>query len=82
VTFVTASGEEQTLPTPADGKGMAVSLFEQLAQEAVPVWLETSVTPRSKRTVISAVHRQAPAAISEEESNALDAEIAAKDQHF
>lgn len=60
VTFVTSAGEEQTLPTPADGTGAAVSLFEQLAQEAVPVTLEIGVTPRSRKTVIQDVHRWAP----------------------
>jgi phage recombination protein Bet len=74
VTYVTAAGEQVTLPTPADGKGAAISLFEQLAQDAVPVWLETAVTPRSKKTVIVAAHRTRP---TEPDNNQLDAEIAA-----
>ena len=73
VTFVDGAGEEKTLPTPADGTAAAVSVFEQLAQEAVPVWLEIGETPRSKKTVIKGVHRMSP------EDRALDAEIAAKD---
>jgi hypothetical protein len=59
VTFVTAAGEEQTLPTPADGTGAALSLFEQLTQEAAPVVLTLGVTPRSRKTVIQDVHRWA-----------------------
>jgi phage recombination protein Bet len=74
VTFVDAEGVEQTLPTPAGNKedGYPAPLFEQLAQEAIPVWLETSVTPRSKKTVIAKVHRTKP-----EPDTALDAEIVA-----
>jgi phage recombination protein Bet len=78
VTFIDGNGVEQTLPTPADGTGAAVSVFEQLAQEAVPVWLETTVTPRSKKTVIANVHRQRPVV----DDNAFDAEIVAKDAAF
>jgi phage recombination protein Bet len=75
VTFVDSNGVEQTLPTPADGKQASVSLFEQLAQEAIPVWLETTITPRSKKTVIAQVHRQKPE--PKDENAALDAEILA-----
>lgn len=77
VTFVTEAGEEQTLPTEADGKGGAVALCEQLAQEGKAVWLTTKVTPRSKKTVIDHVHREPPAIA--DENKVLDAEIAAKD---
>jgi phage recombination protein Bet len=79
VTYVDAAGEEHTLPTPADVVGGAVKLFEQLAEEACPVWLETAVTPRSKKTVIKAAHRTRP---TEADNNALDAEIAAADGAF
>jgi hypothetical protein len=71
VTYVTATGEEQVLPTPADGTGAAVGLLEALAQEAVPVYITTKVTPRSKKTVIAAAKRwqsaEAEAAIREAE---------------
>jgi hypothetical protein len=76
VTFINEHGEEQTLPTPADGKGAAASLFEQLAQDAVPVWLTTSITPRSKKTVISAASREKP---TEPDNAAIDAEIVRKE---
>jgi hypothetical protein len=73
VTFVTSAGEEKTLPTEADGKGGAVALCEQLAQEGKPVWITTKVTPRSKKTVINQVLRQPPTDAE------LDAEIVAKE---
>ena len=75
VTYVDAAGVEYQLPTPADGTGAALSLCEQLAQDACPVWLETAITPRSKKTVIKAAHRQKPA----DNNAALDAEILAKE---
>lgn len=75
VTFVNEHGEERTLPTPADSAdGSPVSLCVQLVQEAVPVWIETAITPRSRKTVIKAVHREPPV-----DHNALDAEIAAQE---
>jgi hypothetical protein len=73
VTFVTSAGEEKTMPTEADGKGGAVALCEQLAQEGKPVWITTKVTPRSKKTVINQVLRQPPTDAE------LDAEIVAKE---
>lgn len=60
VTYVDAAGVEHTHNTTVDWKGSAAALFEQLAQEAVPVTLTTKVTPRSKKTVIDQVHRWAP----------------------
>jgi hypothetical protein len=72
VTFVDEAGEEKTLPTTVDGKGAAASLFEQLAQDAVPVVMETYETPRSKKLVIRNVKRYSDVA----ENNAIDAEIA------
>lgn len=60
VTFVNTAGEEVTLPTPADGKDAALSLFTQLAEEGVPVTITTRESPRSKKTVIDRVHRWAP----------------------
>jgi phage recombination protein Bet len=77
VTFVNWLGEEYTYPTPADGTSAAVSVFEQLAQDAVPVWLEFAVTPRSKKTVIAQVHRQKPEPV--DENAAIDAEIVARE---
>lgn len=74
VTFINWLGEEYTYPTPADGTAAAVSVFEQLAQEACPVWLEFAETPRSKKTVIKAAHRQQP--LTPDENAAIDAEIA------
>ena len=78
VTFVDEHGVEQTLPTPADGVGAAVATFEQLAQDAVPVWLTTDVTPRSKKTVIKSVSRLNPA----DENKAIDAELAQAEGAF
>lgn len=75
VTYIDEHGEEHVIPTPADGKGAARGLLEQLAQEAVPVTLTTRVTPRSQKTVIDAVHRW----VSPDDNKALDAEIAAQD---
>lgn len=60
VTFVDSTGVEQTLPTDPDVKDLAIALFEQLVQDGKPVWIETKVKPRSKKTVISNVHRQPP----------------------
>lgn len=79
VTFVNANGEEQTLPTPADGIGGAVAIYEQLAQDACPVWLQLDVTPRSKKTVIKDVSRTPPTSA---EDKVLDAEIAKADGAF
>lgn len=82
VTYVDAAGVETTLPTPADGTGAAVSLFEQLAQEAVPVLLTTKVTPRSKKTVIGTVTRWTPYVElppTADENALIDAEIMAKE---
>lgn len=60
VTYVTATGEEGTLPTEASASGAPVKLFEALAQEACPVLLTTRVTPRTKKTVIDTVKRYDP----------------------
>lgn len=81
VTYVDEHGTEHTLPTEADQKGAPVALFEQLAQEAVPVVLTTKVTPRSKKTVIDRV-RRASAVPTPDENAAIDAEIAAQEQPF
>jgi hypothetical protein len=64
VTMVDTDGTEHVLPTPADGTGAAVSLFEQLADEACPVVITTKVTPRSKKTVIDQVMRWTPDAVN------------------
>jgi phage recombination protein Bet len=82
VTFVTHTGEQQTLPTPADGKGAAAAYFEQLAQEAVPVVITTRVTPRSKKTVIDQVKRWSAEPAPVDENATIDAEIAGKEQAF
>lgn len=65
-TFLDDQGEEHTLPTPADGTGAALALLTQLAEEAIPVTIETAITPRSKKTVIKAAHRWPPQPVVED----------------
>jgi len=74
VTYVDAAGVENTLPTPADGKEAALAHFEALLQDGEPVVLETSVTPRSKKTVITKATKH-----STIENAAIDAEVVSKD---
>jgi hypothetical protein len=57
VTYVTHAGEQKTLPAPADAIGASAALLEQLAQEAVPVVIETKIAPRKKTEVIASVKR-------------------------
>lgn len=76
VAYVTSAGVEYTYPLPADVRGASAALCEQLAQDKVPVLIDTEVRPRSKKTVIKSVHRYQP---PKEESAAIDAEIAAAD---
>lgn len=80
VTFVTDTGEEQTLPTQATPTGSSAALFEQLAQEACPVVLTVKVTPRSKKTVIDRATRYSEATPAT--NHELDAEIAAHEGPF
>lgn len=83
ITIVDANGVEATYPTP---QRQCAELAEQIAQAnpAVPVRVVRVVGSRDKVEKIKEVHRYEPppAELSPEESAALDAEIAAKDQAF
>lgn len=73
VSFVDADGVMQMLPTRAGNKTEGfdpAALFIALAQEACPVWLETEITPRSKKTVIARAHRTRPAIDADVETHA------------
>jgi len=77
VTFVTANGEELTLPTATDTKEAALSLCEQLKDEGKPVTIQTGIGPRNKRERIEKLTREVSAVVAE--NNAIDAEIAASE---
>ena len=76
VTFVTASGEEKTLPTKPDAIEGALSLCEQLAQEGKPVVLTTAVGPRNGKEAITSIRRWP---LPADDDKAIDAEIAARE---
>lgn len=81
VTVRNAKHEEQTLPSPSDAIGAASSTLEQLAQEAVPVWLEfAEITrgPNKGQKKLVAAHRQPP--VAKDDNAALDAEILAAEE--
>jgi hypothetical protein len=65
VTYVDWDGTEHTLPLPDDIKGCPVALCEQLAQEGVPVFIETEVRPRKSKPSISKVTRWEPVVVPE-----------------
>jgi hypothetical protein len=60
VTYVEWDGTEHTHPLPDDVKGCPVALCEQLAQDGVPVFIETEIRPRKKVPSISKVTRWMP----------------------